>query len=328
MNVMNADQTPDALNITAVDVPPDEVNCTLTAADVNNSAVNNSCEILFGHEMPISSGIISDVNPVVSDPTPILNNQNEEQRLEKELKILRMRHEINTLQRQLQSLECNSVHSSTSRRINYEELDAVVPKFDGEDHQDIVKWFILFEEYTMMSGFGNNELLLGLKWLLRGSARMYIQSLNVTNYTEMKQSLIKHLEGRLPVKKYTTIASQANVNEKELVDIIIDGLQDNSTNISLLYGASTIAKLIECLDRYEQRRIRKAETVTKSKSSNKSDVRCFNYSQFGHFQSTCPKPPRPPGSCFTCHKMGHYNKDCPDRKNHIVASVFQESDNI
>lgn len=143
-----------------------------------------------------------------------------------------MRHEINNLQRQLQSLE--------SRRINYEELDAVVQKFDGDDHQDIVKWFSIFEDYTMMAGFNNNELLLALKRLLRGSARMYIENVDATNYYEIKQSLIKTFKRtvtceevyrklRLPTIKQNescisyviamqTIDSRANGNEKEIVD--------------------------------------------------------------------------------------------------------------
>ncbi|XP_036339928.1 zinc finger protein GIS2-like [Rhagoletis pomonella] len=48
-------------------------------------------------------------------------------------------------------------------------------------------------------------------------------------------------------------------------------------------------------------------------------IRCYNCSQFGHYQTQCPKPKRPVGSCFKCGTMGHLHQACPKRG--LVAAV-------
>lgn len=141
--------------------------------------------------------------------------------------------------------------------------------------------------------------------------------------------------------------------EVDLVDIIIDGLNDKSGYVSMLYGARSIRELKEALIRYEKklrdvapvsvRTVAPVNTVgqtgTKPKqmrmttegrastgasaSSNTnasgsgidmSTIRCYNCFQYGHYQSSCLAPKRPPNSCFTCFEVGHTRHECPNRK--------------
>ncbi|XP_068149418.1 uncharacterized protein [Drosophila tropicalis] len=51
------------------------------------------------------------------------------------------------------------------------------------------------------------------------------------------------------------IAMNAPIPENELVDLIIDGLRDNSTRVGMLYSARTMAELKPLLERYERFRM-------------------------------------------------------------------------
>ncbi|XP_065362090.1 uncharacterized protein LOC135955660 [Calliphora vicina] len=220
----------------------------------------------------------------------------------------------------------------------------MVPKFDGNNDGDIVKWFRKLEEYTY--NYNDEERLLCLKWLLQGTAREFMENSNNWTYGDLKVSLFKIFRRDITredvyrklrtrtlkpsescisyIISMQTIASQAEIEGQELVDIIIDGMQDNSNNISLLYGSTSVEELIACIDRYEKRR-EKTQVKKPSNNDNKQDSkRCFNCSQFGHMKSSCPKPIRPPGSCFICKQMGHIYKNCPNRQP-VSASIFPET---
>ncbi|XP_037805707.1 uncharacterized protein LOC119599868 [Lucilia sericata] len=226
----------------------------------------------------------------------------------------------------------------------------MVPKFDGGNDDDIEKFFKKLEEYTY--NYNDEEKLLCLKWLLEGTAREFMENSSNWTYNNLKGALFKIFKRVITredvyrklrartlkasescisyIISMQTIASQAKIEGQELVDIIIDGMQDSSNNISLLYGSTTVEKLITCVDRYEKRRNRlyekrqgKTQVKKPSNNNNQDSIRCFNCSQFGHMKSSCPKPIRPPGSCFICQQMGHIHKNCPNRQN-ISASVFPE----
>ncbi|XP_017482098.1 PREDICTED: uncharacterized protein LOC108371109 [Rhagoletis zephyria] len=139
-----------------------------------------------------------------------------------------------------------------------------------------------------------------------------------------------------------SIASKMDL-EEELVDKIIDGIPDSSNKISILYGAHSAKELNRRMDRYEQRRStfsasRSSAKVVARKTTPKSttavagdltSIRCYNCSQFGHYQSSCPKPTRPAGSRFTCHQMGHQHNNCPKKRSRPtqVAAVSEEISN-
>ena len=106
---------------------------------------------------------------------------------------------------------------------------------------------------------------------------------------------------------------------------MIDGIQDNSNVISYLYGARTV-ELVVRMDRYEYQRMQVRPTINTTgqkitaineNAANKppdAEVRCYNYSQFGHYQSQCQKPKHPPNSCFIyAKKLDSFTKTVKKR---------------
>ncbi|XP_065363861.1 uncharacterized protein LOC135957113 isoform X2 [Calliphora vicina] len=179
--------------------------------------------------------------------------------------------------------------------------------------------------------------------------------IKVFRRTVTRQEVYRQLQARklLPTESslsyviaMQTIANQSTIEEQELVDLIIDGIPESGSHITFLYGASTMEELIRRLDRFEQRRRHTALTSkrlgadTKISSSIKMNpavqqgvaktaedaIRCYNCSQYGHYQSKCPKPIRPPNSCFYCGVVGHYRQNCPKRSRSLAAVVGDDED--
>lgn len=63
------------------------------------------------------------------------------------------------------------------------------------------------------------------------------------------------------------------------------------------------------------------DASTPAATSVSEDIRCFNCSRFGHYQSACPRPRRPEGSCFRCGELGHMHRDCPERQPTSAADA-------
>ncbi|XP_055914338.1 uncharacterized protein LOC129947703 [Eupeodes corollae] len=97
-------------------------------------------------------------------------------------------------------------------------------------------------------------------------------------------------------------------------------------------NARTMDQFKNSLDLYEQRRsnrlaakpdvtaatIRQKPPTTKSNmkadATDAKEVRCYNCTQMGHYQSKCPYEKRPDSSCFRCWKIGHDHRSCPNPK--------------
>lgn len=124
------------------------------------------------------------------------------------------------------------------------------------------------------------------------------------------------------ILKMQEFASRAAIGEEQTVRFIIEGFQDTSAHIAILYPAQTIVKLKELAHRYVQ--LREANTIVQSNSSFRPKLRpssathsnsgasgssvdsgttqtqCYNCSGYGHFAKDCSAPKRDKGSCFRC----------------------------
>ncbi|XP_068150196.1 ice-structuring glycoprotein-like [Drosophila tropicalis] len=165
-------------------------------------------------------------------------------------------------------------------------------------------------------------------------------------YNALRSRRIKAGEGCLRFAvEMKEIAMNAPIPENELVDMIIDGLRDNSTRVGMLYSARTVAELKPLLERYERFRMQAAAskqsfsvkvqpTTTASSPGNKSsgtaisETRCFNCSGWVHYKSQCPKPIRPPNSCFKCGIVGHIYKNCLSRMETAAAAPDDVGDRL
>ncbi|XP_039501062.1 uncharacterized protein LOC120457629 [Drosophila santomea] len=109
------------------------------------------------------------------------------------------------------------------------------------------------------------------------------------------------------------IAMRADIDEKLTVQFIIDGFRDRSSNIALLYSATTIGQLKEMARKYENlRKVPKTSTIRTgiAFAGERGQIRCFNCSAHGHYASSYTAPKREKGSCFRCGSLQHRIKDC------------------
>lgn len=116
------------------------------------------------------------------------------------------------------------------------------------------------------------------------------------------------------------IASRGEIEEEALFQYVIDGIDDQSTNKSVLYGARNIKEFKEKLRTYEKMKTRstatsKASNATASKKAvkPKEEVRCFNCGEIGYKSTTCDNKSKGT-KCFRCNEFGHKSLDCKKEK--------------
>ena len=144
------------------------------------------------------------------------------------------------------------------------------------------------------------------------------------------------------------LATHADIEKRELVRFIVDGLDDKTRAVAMLYSARNLVELknsVADYERYRTRHIRnlreipppRAVTVPRiaavSPSTSDSTLnnvnrvvnemtRCYNCRQFGHISTQCLKPKRPMDGCYHCFEVGHQHHNCP-KKRKPVAAVTQ-----
>ncbi|XP_036339955.1 uncharacterized protein LOC118749262 [Rhagoletis pomonella] len=276
--------------------------------------------------------------------------EEEEELLNRQLAIARKRRELQILQQEL---------GVNEKRLDLAILDAMVVKFDGSELQDVRKWTGDLENVFEAYNYAERDKLVAARHLMTGQAKRFASIITVRSYGELKAALLQEFERafsrqdvfaqlkartmksnetpRQYIIEMQLIASRSNIPELELIDIIIDGLQDKSSQVSMLYSATTLAELKVLMERYEKKkRIRTqfANTATGGKQKEgaaagstqggaikQENVRCFNCFAYGHFQSACTAPRRHPNACFVCNEVGHTRFDCPKKKTRGVAAA-------
>lgn len=293
----------------------------------------------------------------------------EEAEIERQLALLRKKRELIQLQKELNELE--------SRKIDLHVLDAMMSKFDGSDLHDVKKWLNDLENVFEVFKYSDRDHLVAARHLMTGHAKRFTDIISVRTYGELKRALTNEFQraftvqdvigqlrartmksGETPrqyVIEMQYIANRADISETDLIDIIIEGLNDKSTLVSMLYGATTIQQLKVLMERYEKKRrvlvpvpsvyantrsvgaipkIKPAVVSTvstaasNSASVDMSTIRCYNCFAYGHYQGACTAPKRPRGSCFICSEVGHTRHNCPrkkkpDESTSAVAAAIQ-----
>lgn len=139
------------------------------------------------------------------------------------------------------------------------------------------------------------------------------------------------------------LARHADIEERELVQFIVDGLGDPSAAVAMLYHANSIADLKIMLPVHGRYRTRPAISRTTPQHpvaapprdvansntpssfgapSTINPTRSFNCRQYRHLASVSPKPKRPIDGCFSCFETSHKYQDCPKRRRSgAVAAV-------
>lgn len=119
------------------------------------------------------------------------------------------------------------------------------------------------------------------------------------------------------------IASQGNVEDETLIEHIINGVQDEETNKTMLYGAHSLHEMRKVLKLYDRRKEKmtdnkkhfaKREAEKRKTSFDKSRrAHCSECGSAEHDFKMCPSKEKGP-KCFKCNNFGHIVPNCPEEK--------------
>ncbi|CAH0551168.1 unnamed protein product [Brassicogethes aeneus] len=131
------------------------------------------------------------------------------------------------------------------------------------------------------------------------------------------------------------IAGQAEVEKRAVIQYIIEGIDDDATNKSILYGATSIKQLKERFGQYEnmrremQGKAKSAERKGDGKSFQKKPAtvieyakpkRCFNCGETNHISADCPEKQKGV-KCFKCNEFGHIASKCPPKSEETIKEI-------
>lgn len=148
------------------------------------------------------------------------------------------------------------------------------------------------------------------------------------------------------------IASHVNIETEAKIHYIIDSIQDESVNKSILYGVVNIQELRKKLIQYEamknatnqksktqptkpMRDVTKQMTKDFSKGSRnqeakaKDEKRCYNCGERNHLSSSCPLKEKGT-KCCSCDEFGHIASNCSKKgqsKSVNKCNVVSKCDN-
>lgn len=308
-----------------------------------------------------------DINVICNEIEDHQQNDEKVEQLNRQIEIVQKQIELNRLKATMNEIE--------NRRFDFAELEAMMDKFNGEDTYDIQKWFSELEDAFGVLECSERHKLVSTRRLLDGTAKIFLRTIAAHTYAELKDELIsefgknytlhevfQQLKNRKLGEKESTkryviemqeIASFAAIPEADVIDSIIDGLNDKSNNVAILYGARNIKELKQLMERYEKRRVQASEMETnviakinvieqnfekmnagqpngtkmKALAENAKPaidlalVRCYKCLEMGHYKSSCLAPNQPAGACYMCSEVGHQFLECLKRKRTGTAAM-------
>ncbi|XP_073844576.1 uncharacterized protein [Musca autumnalis] len=259
--------------------------------------------------------------------------------MQAKLNILKLQQQIDELERQ------RNVKPKTVAC--FADVEGSLPKFTGDGEYNIYKWVKEFEKVTNIVGCTPAEQFLYARRMMAGSACLFMRTSMANNWPQFKMELcaefkkdigvkdiLRKLENRKWYKGKETlhhyalvmqeIAEEAPIiNQSELVEYIVEGLQDKTLASTVFFNTTTMADFKSKIGKYEKLLEERTQRYAKggATSSTLENVRCFNCQAYGHYATSCPKERKQQGGCFKCGKMGHLRIHCPLK---VVAAMPEE----
>ncbi|XP_073834177.1 uncharacterized protein [Musca autumnalis] len=260
--------------------------------------------------------------------------------LRRKLRILMLEKEIRELERYKEEPK-KSVAT-------FADIQGTLPKFTGDDEYTITKWVSEFDKVTNVVGCTAADKFLFARRMMAGSAALFLRNAKSESWEGLKEELcaefrktvgVKEILKKLDNRKWNRateslhryvlvmqeLAEGAPINEKELVEFIIEGMQEKSVAASIFFSTTTISDFKDLIPRYEKMTFEKSQRQLKGSlvDHTLAEVRCFNCQKLGHYANSCTKEKRQTGACFKCGRTGHLRFHCPLR---AVAAVPQEEE--
>lgn len=231
--------------------------------------------------------------------------------------------------------------------LTFRDVEESMEIFNGDDKIDVKKWLNDFEEMAILCEWSDIQKVVYAKRLLRGSTKLFVNYEKCTRtWRKLRRALMEEFDTvvdshaihrelsrrkKTPsescqayIYKMLEIAAQADVDVKSVIQYIVEGVQDDGVNKTILHGARTIRELKEKFIQYEAI---KKEAKSKAKqpkpdekkkttredagagTSSTETRRCFNCGSRDHLGKMCPMKDKG-AKCFKCNQYGHIAKLC------------------
>ncbi|XP_067204182.1 uncharacterized protein [Linepithema humile] len=227
--------------------------------------------------------------------------------------------------------------------MTFRDVEDSIRPFTGDEKYPVARWIVDFEEAAELFGWTDMQKMIFAKKSLRGLAKLFIQGeRGLDTWKKLKRALkdefsdsvnSAELHRQMDKKKIKKdesvrayflvmkeIAARGKIEEEALFQYVIDGIDDQSMNKSILYGAENMKEFKEKLKIYEKVKtksagINKASNLITGKKTMKpkEEVRCFNCGELGHKSTMCESKNKGT-KCFRCNEFGHKSIDCKKEK--------------
>lgn len=219
--------------------------------------------------------------------------------------------------------------------MTFRDVEESLGTFSGDDRINVKRWIKDFEELAVLCEWSDVQKIAYAKRLLRGSAKLFVNYEKCTKtWKKLRRALIEEfasiVDGHVVhqelsrrkktsdesyqayIYKMLEIAAQADVDTQSVIQYIIEGIQDDAVNKTILHGATTIRELKRKFAQYEAIKMEEKSKMKQSKPEEKKMIqsdtsstetkRCFNCGSKDHLGKACPTKDKGV-KCFMCNQI-------------------------
>ncbi|XP_039501350.1 uncharacterized protein LOC120457907 [Drosophila santomea] len=259
------------------------------------------------------------------------------QRMENELKILKLQNEIDQLKNKQQ--RSNDTNSS----ISFEILKEIVKVYDGGNNFNV--WISQLLNVQKNFKVGDEMMRALIHYKVKGDAEIWLYS-STSATMDTADKMLSHLEKMFVMSKESKLSMRQKLqncvwikgeefskyyNEKwqladnlalaedEFLEYVIDGIHDvNLRNLAKSRSFKTGLELLEAFRNVELGYVPKPKLPEDRRAGDfqkpRGNAECYNCHSRGHLAKECRKPKRQDGACYACGLQGHVAKECNQYK--------------
>lgn len=266
----------------------------------------------------------------------LMKLKEEEKLLDAQLRI--QEKQLQLLRLQQQNHSDSELIAPIDRHIfkpKFQDIKHLVPLFNGDNDYDAHKWISDFERACDSVNADDHTRLVFFCQSMKidSVAELFLRTDASENYGEIKANFLTNFDNRYSnseiidklrrttfrstkltvigyILRMQTIAAQSTIDEKQLIQLIIQGFEDSSAHVAVLYPANNLQELKDLAHRYAELR-EHGVSVQSTIGSNNSDSAKNQRFDCSGLARDSSAPRRQEGSCFRCGSMQHQLQSCP-----------------